>query len=214
MIGKKIRLSRVAKGMTQEKLAERLGVSAQAVSKWERGITYPDVSVIPQLTKALGVSADYLLDIENGCKDRQHTSLEESFDLWRKGHRSEEMYWSARDAVAAYPTDYTFEMWLASVEFWLSIEETRKLDPDKEYFEELTENALRRYDHITETCPDPAWRNCGILGKIAVLRFLERREEADWSAEFEYPDPDIVTAEQAMALWSQGREVLSYLQNE
>ena len=83
-----------------------------------------------------------------------------------------------------------------------------------EYFEELTENALRRYDHITETCLDPAWRNCGILGKIAVLRFLERREEADWSAEFEYPDPDIVTAEQTMALWSQGREVLSYLQNE
>lgn len=214
MIGKKIKFSRVEKGLTQERLAECLGVSAQAVSKWERGMTYPDISVIPLLSKALGVSADALLGIENESKDKQHASFLETFHLWQKGHKSEDMYWMAREAHAAYPHDATFEFWLASVEFWLAFEENLKPNPDREYFNDFMENALRRFDSVIESCPDAAMKSCAVLGKITVLRFWERIYEADWSAEFEYPDPDITTSEQALALWRQGREVLLYLQNE
>ncbi len=213
-IGEKIKSLRIAKGMTQERLGERLGISAQAVSKWERGITYPDIVYLPALTKALDTSADALLGIESNRRDEQSALFDEAYDLWQKGSRNEEMYWLAREAVAADPRHFGYAYWLASVEFWLAFEENRKSHPDSEYFNDLMENALRRFDHITESCPDIALRNSGILGKITVLRFAERIEEADWSAEFEYPDPDITTARQALTLWWQGREVLSYLDTE
>ena len=213
-IGEKIKFLRITQGMTQEKLGERLGISAQAVSKWERGVTYPDIVYLPSLTKALDTSADALLGIESNRKDEKVALFDETYDLWQKGKRNEEMCWLAREAVAAYPSRFDYEFWLASVEFWLAFEENRKSDPEREYFNDLTENALRRFEHITEVCPDIALRNCGVLGKITVLRFVERIEEADWSAEFEYPDPDITTARQALKLWWQGREVLAYLDTE
>ncbi len=213
-IGEKIKFLRISKGMTQEKLGDRLGISAQAVSKWERGITYPDIVYLPALTKALDTSADALLGIESSRKDEKATLFDEAYDLWQKGSRNEEMYWLAREAVAADPQHFGYAYWLASVEFWLAFEENRKNHPDSEYFNDLMENALRRFDQITEACPDIALRNSGILGKITALRFAERIEEADWSAEFEYPDPDIKTARQALALWWQGREVLAYLDTE
>lgn len=213
-IGEKIKFLRITQGMTQEKLGERLGISAQAVSKWERGVTYPDIVYLPSLTKALDTSADALLGIESNRKDEKVALFDETYDLWQKGKRNEEMYWLAREAVAAYPSRFDYEFWLASAEFWFAYEENLKPHPESGYFNDLMENALRRFEHITEVCPDIALRNSGVLGKITVLRFAERIEEADWSAEFEYPDPDITTARQALALWWQGREVLAYLDTE
>ena len=60
-IGKRICALRKAKGLKQEELAEKLGVSAQAVSKWENDQSCPDISLLPRLTKLLGVTSDYLL---------------------------------------------------------------------------------------------------------------------------------------------------------
>lgn len=52
---------RKAKGITQNELGERVGVSFQAVSKWERGETLPDISVLPDLAKVLETSIDNIL---------------------------------------------------------------------------------------------------------------------------------------------------------
>ena len=60
-VGKRIASLRKAKGITQEGLAEMLGVSGQAVSKWENDQTCPDISLLPQLAKVLGVTVDELL---------------------------------------------------------------------------------------------------------------------------------------------------------
>ena len=59
--GEIIRDLRVAKGLTQAQLAETIGVSDKAVSKWERGCGTPDVSLLPQLCAALGVDTESLL---------------------------------------------------------------------------------------------------------------------------------------------------------
>lgn len=50
-MGKRIAAFRKEKGMTQEELAERMGISAQAVSKWETDLSCPDVGSIPQLDR-------------------------------------------------------------------------------------------------------------------------------------------------------------------
>lgn len=60
--GQKIAELRKEKGMTQEALAERLGVSPQAVSKWETDVSMPDVSLLPKLAEQLGCSIDALFD--------------------------------------------------------------------------------------------------------------------------------------------------------
>ena len=60
-IGNRIAKFRKAKGMTQEELANVLGVSSQAVSKWENDASCPDISLLPQLSKILDVTTDALL---------------------------------------------------------------------------------------------------------------------------------------------------------
>ena len=52
------------------------------------------------------------------------------------------------------------------------------------------------------------------MGKVMVLRFCERTDEAEWSAEFEYPDMNIKTATQALYLFEEGQDLLNYLENE
>lgn len=62
-IHEKICELRKAKGMTQEQLGANLGVSGQAVSKWEKGESLPDILLLSDLCKLLGISADQLLEI-------------------------------------------------------------------------------------------------------------------------------------------------------
>ena len=60
-IGKLIAKLRKEKGLTQRELGEKVGVGFKAVSKWERGITCPDISIINELSKILGITSDELL---------------------------------------------------------------------------------------------------------------------------------------------------------
>ena len=60
-IDEKIAKARREKRLTQEELADRLGVSRQAVSKWESGAAQPETDKLARLSGLLGVSCDYLL---------------------------------------------------------------------------------------------------------------------------------------------------------
>lgn len=60
-IGRRIAQRRLAKGMTQERLAREMGVSAQAVSKWENDLNYPDVTLLAPLARLLETTIDELL---------------------------------------------------------------------------------------------------------------------------------------------------------
>ena len=63
-INEVIRQRRQELGLTQEGLAERLGVSAPAVNKWERGLNYPDITLLPTLARTLGVDLNTLLSFQ------------------------------------------------------------------------------------------------------------------------------------------------------
>lgn len=60
-MGQRIAALRKARALTQDALAQKLGVSPQAVSKWEHDLSCPDISLLPRLAKVLGVTTDYLL---------------------------------------------------------------------------------------------------------------------------------------------------------
>ena len=65
------------RGMTQEALAEVLGVSAQTISKWENAATWPDVALLPLIADVFGVTIDALYGRED---DRQAVSPEQAID--------------------------------------------------------------------------------------------------------------------------------------
>lgn len=77
-IGNKIKQLRQKIGATQEQLGEKLGVSAQSISKWETGITMPDISLLPLLSSELGVSIDELFDLTT---DQKLKRIEKRLDL-------------------------------------------------------------------------------------------------------------------------------------
>lgn len=70
-IGAAIAARRKEKGLTQEQLAARLGVSAPAVSKWETDTSYPDITLLCPLARALGTSVDALLQFEETLSDEE-----------------------------------------------------------------------------------------------------------------------------------------------
>ena len=63
-LSEKIYACRRRAGLSQEALADRLGVSRQSVSKWETGESTPDIAKLPALAAAFGVSVDWLLSEE------------------------------------------------------------------------------------------------------------------------------------------------------
>ena len=80
MLSKKIAALRKAKGISQEELADVLLTSRQAISKWERGESYPDIDRLKDLAIYFNVSIDYLLDY-----DVQSVSINSFIDRLAKG---------------------------------------------------------------------------------------------------------------------------------
>ena len=68
-LGMMIASLRKEKGMTQLELADKMGVTDKAVSKWERDISCPDVNTIPKLAEVFEISVDELMQIRDGSQD-------------------------------------------------------------------------------------------------------------------------------------------------
>lgn len=71
-IGENIKRLRQENNMTQEELAKLLCVSMQSVSRWENKLNYPDIILLPKISKIFNVSVDYLL----GIKDERNINNE------------------------------------------------------------------------------------------------------------------------------------------
>ena len=85
-IGLTIKKLRRERDMTQEQLAEYLGITANAVSQWECDRTAPDISQLPLLARVFNVTTDYLLGVDcEKDKERIDSIMDESFSLYRAG---------------------------------------------------------------------------------------------------------------------------------
>ncbi len=77
-LGQKIRQLRFKARLTQEQLAEQLGVSAQAVSKWENAATMPDITQLPLLAEVFGITIDDLFDL---TAEQRFSRIEHRMDI-------------------------------------------------------------------------------------------------------------------------------------
>lgn len=111
-LGKRIVAQRKRLGLTQDQLAERLGVTAQAVSKWENDQSCPDISMLPKLAEIFGMSTDELLGMEQKTvheaeivRDREDDDRENDGLHFQKG--SWEMRWDSGRKSA-----FGFGLWI------------------------------------------------------------------------------------------------------
>ncbi len=77
-LGKKIRQLRFKAQLTQEQLAEKLGIGPQSVSKWENSVAMPDITALPLLAEIFGVSIDELFDLND---EQRLNRIENSLDI-------------------------------------------------------------------------------------------------------------------------------------
>ena len=83
-LGAKIAALRKECGMTQLELAEKMGVTDKAVSKWERDLSCPDVNTIPKLAELFGVSVDELMQVKTAAA-KEEKSLQPMINLILRG---------------------------------------------------------------------------------------------------------------------------------
>ena len=104
-IGARIRRLRLERNMTQEQLARRLNLSAQAVSKWENGLTMPDIQLLPQLSVLLGCTIDALFDMTDDARFERIDSMLEDVRFLSEAEFSQTERWLKlkREEDAARP---------------------------------------------------------------------------------------------------------------
>ena len=117
IIGEKINELRKKSNMTQEMLADALGVTAQAVSKWERGVTNPDLFLIPSLAEVFGVTSDELLGLSpqrdssecngNDKLENRISYLEHMLGLLMAGDADEALEYSLSEAHPLLSFDFS-----------------------------------------------------------------------------------------------------------
>lgn len=124
-IGEKIYQLRREHGMTQEMLAEQLVISAQAISKWERGIANPDIELIPRIAKLFGISTDELLGLSapkvpESELEKRVASLERLLEMLTAKDEGESREIMLRQAPRVASFDFTK----------MSAEDKKKWKPD------------------------------------------------------------------------------------
>ena len=112
-LGKKIKQLRFKAGLTQEQLAERLGIAPQSVSKWENAVAMPDITTLPLLAEIFGVTIDDLFDltveqrlnrIENriDAEEELPTDVFREYEEFLKAQLGDEQYKKRATELIAY----------------------------------------------------------------------------------------------------------------
>jgi len=205
-IGERIKELRKKNDLTQEKLADYLCVSYQAVSKWECGLSSPDLSLIGPLTKLFHVSADELLGLTTDNIDARRDDIEKKYrDTWKSGDIARR-YEIASNAVLEYPGEMKYLDWLA----WCEAMRSFDFVDDNEYIAEQ-EKAIRHFSTVIENTTDVKIKTSSVQGIVQYLCFRGRYEEAKKYAEL-YPEDLSVSKDQVLLDCLRGKEKIVHYQ--
>ncbi len=99
-LGKRIRQYRLKAGLTQEQLAEKLGIGPQSVSKWENAVAMPDISALPILAEIFGVSIDDLFDLST---EQRLNRIENRMDM--EEELPQDVFWEYEEFLKTQLSD-------------------------------------------------------------------------------------------------------------
>lgn len=114
-IGQKIKELRQENNFTQEELAEQLGVSPQAISRWENSTTYPDITLLPIIANMFDVTIDYLLDMNSYKKDEELEKILEQDDILSNKGKIKERENLILESLKKYPNNWKLKSRLLGV---------------------------------------------------------------------------------------------------
>ena len=114
-IGKTIRKYRKEKGITQEEMAIRLGVTTPAVNKWEKGTSCPDITLLAPIARLLGISLDTLLSFQEELTTEEISIIILEVDERFKTSTYDEVYIWVKSIIETYPNCLTLIWQLATI---------------------------------------------------------------------------------------------------
>lgn len=150
-IGENLRRLRHQKDMTQDELAQFLSVTYQAISKWERGEGYPDITMLPSIANFFGVTLDELLGMDDIRRQKRIAELHAEWKDNNAVGRNEENVLIMRDALKTYPNE-----WLFTVQLITSLE---KCGESEEERAANRAQAIALSERLLEYCPDAEIKN-------------------------------------------------------
>ena len=160
-IGEKIRLLRKKNDVTQDKLAYHLGVTPQAVSRWESGVCYPDMNYLPAIADYFSVTMDELLCYSGAQKAAKVREYLEQVDALLDRDRVGEALELLRTAMAEVPSDYALQLETAQVLSLYAglLEESNGGERARAVMDAALTEAVSLCRHILEDCTDEAMRD-------------------------------------------------------
>ena len=165
-LAKKLKELRSAHNNTQEELAKFLGISVQAVSKWERAEGMPDITLLPQIAGFYAVSVDSLLGVDETTKKMRIREICKEYDRIRQQppredgtliveHNIEAGIEHIRNALKELPDCWFFMQLLASDLWYYAKSKDRE---EKTQFLDEAEGWCRKL--LKNSPPDCRWRHC------------------------------------------------------
>jgi transcriptional regulator with XRE-family HTH domain len=149
-IGEVIRQYRKKKGLTQEELANRLGVTAPAVNKWEKGHSHPDILLLAPIARLLDISLDTLFSFEKELTVTEINQIIHEMDHKLKNQPFEDVFRWSKEILATYPN---CEQLIGQVALLLDVHLLEQAIPAKETYEKYIyrwyEQALESRDEDT-----------------------------------------------------------------
>lgn len=186
-----LRKLRHSQSLTQERLADFLGVSFQTISKWERGETYPDITMLPSIAQFFKVSIDELLGVNKAEEEEGLKRLLEEHD-----NLTDEKLISVhiKALKEKYPADFRVQLrWMGYLIFY-----------DWDNLEKNTAEIMSVYNHIQNKCTDDSVRICAKRYYIYLMGNLACKE----NPKVTFQDYEPVIRE--MPLMRDGRENYCY----
>ena len=182
VIGQRIKQARLAKNFTQEDLAEQLGVSFQAVSRWENSTTYPDITLLPIIANMFDVTIDYLLDMESYKKKDEIDKILKQVDILFNEGKTKEREKILENVLKKYPNNWDIKYRLMGVYFTISFTYTENQD-------EYEQKTIKLANNILDKCLDDSIR---YLAMQQLVLIYTGRKELDKAKAIAEKLPDMI----------------------
>lgn len=175
MIGTIIQQKRKEAGFTQAQLAERLGVTAPAVNRWEKDLSFPDATLLAPLARCLGTDLNGLFSFYDSLSDKERELIDEKLHSM--------ILTESEEDILGY-VDSVLQQNLADGQLYLQVAKTlygghilKKAYAPKIYLSEI----LKCYERALELCPDAEQEICETLMSIYASLGDADRASAYWS---------------------------------
>ncbi|MDR0861606.1 MAG: helix-turn-helix domain-containing protein [Oscillospiraceae bacterium] len=173
-IGENLKRLRRARDLTQEELAASIGVTPQAISKWENGLGYPDMTSMPTIAIFFDVTVDEIMGMDALRSDDAVSALLDTVNENSHFGRIAENIELLRQGVRDYP--HNFEVWLRLASSLTFLYNTDDSDPEAK--RKNTLEAVAIYERILERCTTSWLRNRSSSALAYAYDYLGEREKA------------------------------------